>query len=112
MSTDQATELAIVTRDAEATEWVEVDVLASVDPLGDAVQLGLRAVRSSVTTWLAAAWAPGQVWVAGQPVRVRALVGPDGGDVTLEAGARYDVRVQVTDVPERPTFTAYVLEGI
>lgn len=104
----------VVRRDVLSTEYVTVNVYADVDPLSDTVAIALVLSTDTDPTWLASSeWVPGQTWVDGMtPVQARCLVGPAGGDMTLDENFTYAVKVKVTDNPEVPVFTAYHIRGV
>lgn len=107
--------LKTVERDVLGREFVVVALYCDVDPLGDTVAVALVTFDTLDTpAWLASSeWVPGQMWVdSDTPVFARALVGPGGGDVTLDRATTYTVKARITDDPEAPVIPCYKLKGV
>jgi len=87
---------------AASTEYVTSTITADHDITNDAIQVSLPLTGAQPSNWISATVlgvVPGSgKWTA----TYRLLVGPQAGDVSLEAGSSYDWYVKVTDSPEVP----------
>src|SRR5690625_2729945 len=86
---------------ADSTEYRTASVTTSHDLTGVPIQVALPKTGQPPETWydattLSVSEANGK-WTS----KYRILIGPDGGDVTLEAGT-YDWTIRVQDNPETP----------
>lgn len=92
-----------------STEYIRAPVIATeagaaVNPTSDTVEMAFPAEGEAPADWVAASWE-----TAGTIHFARCHVGPDGGDIELDAGL-YDVYVKITDSPEVPVKKSGLLE--
>jgi len=98
---------------AQSKTWIRVPIWAEEnglpeDPSGTTVKMAFALAKTDSLVWKTAEW---EVNVAVDPdvYYARCLVGPSGGTITLTAGERYYVAVQISGAgvaPEVPVVWA------